>query len=133
MSEQEKFERAADALSHLYKRCGTWPKTAELLGGVVTGAFLWKIVNDGAHSDTVHDALADLGYMEPRPHLVPVPVCSVCGEIHEMKQTCPDKLRPDPRRRRAWAGTEAEARRLDKKLNELGYSSLREYVDERLL
>lgn len=133
MSEHKKFERAADALSYLYKRCGTWGKTAELLGSVVTGAFLWKVVNDDAKSDVVHDALADLGYMEPRPHLVPVPACPVCGEVHGLKRTCPDELRPDPRRRRAWAGTEAEAERLDNKLSELGYRSLREYVDERLL
>lgn len=128
-----KFESASAALSHLYKQCGTWPETARFLGDIVTGAFLWKIVYKDAQSDLVYDTLAGMGYLEPRPHTVPVPVCSVCGQIHEMKQTCPDKMKPDPRRRRAWAGTEAQAKRLDETLSRMGYQSLREYIDKEIL
>lgn len=88
-------------------------------------------VKEGGFSETVNIAL---GLPIVRP--VEMPVCLECGEVHDIKTTCDDTRRQQPKRRRKaadihpghWGAIQNEA--LDKFVKDIGFETWSDFVYE---
>lgn len=123
-----------DAVQILYGEEGNWRQVAarieEQTGISVTGALVHAAGTGRVQGGRIEEALGRMGMIKPRK-TVEIPACPDCGQVHARLKQC--TTRPDPRRRRCWAGDPERARLVDEMVASYGYESLREMVDEMLV